>query len=299
MSIKTIHRIFFGFGGEKDLYLPYLELWKKALPDYEIKLWNAENLPLDLNPWTRKMTQLQDGVFLSDFFRWWVCKEFGGIYLDADIEIFDGKKFDTLINELEKSDEYDSLIGIETPIGGYTSHSFACKKDAKIANYMCNLYANLDALSVARKKMLVGPHITNLYFWEQGLGNKGNISSKIPIIKAGVKILPLDYFSPLQYGAKPSLEYLSQNTCLAHHYGGSWFEDDSAMALQKDAMKNTLSQKRPKLLQDYISEQDTLFTQTKIMIKKSLKWVINKIVLPKGTKRRDFFRKIFFSMVEI
>lgn len=299
MSIKTIHRIFFGFGGEKDLYLPYLELWKKALPDYEIKLWNAENLPLDLNPWTRKMTQLQDGVFLSDFFRWWVCKEFGGIYLDADIEIFDGKKFDTLINELEKSDEYDSLIGIETPIGGYTSHSFACKKDAKLANYMCNLYANLDALSVARKKMLVGPHITNLYFWEQSLGNKGNISSKIPIIKAGVKILPLDYFSPLQYGAKPSLEYLSQNTCLAHHYGGSWFEDDSAMALQRDAMKNTLSQKRPKLLQDYINEQDTLFAQTKIMIKKSLKWVINKIVLPKGTKRRDFFRKIFFSMVEI
>lgn len=299
MSIKTIHRIFFGFGGEKDLYLPYLELWKKALPEYKIKLWNADNLPLDLNPWTKKMTELQDGVFLSDFFRWWVCNEYGGIYLDADIEVFDGAKFDALIDELEKSQEYDSLIGIETPIGGYTSHSFACKKNSKLANYMCNLYANLDVLSIARKKMLVGPHITNLYFWEQGIGNRGNILSKTPIVEAGVKILPLDFFSPLQYGAKPSLEYLSHNTCLAHHYGGSWFENDSAMAIQRDAMKSTLQKSRPKLLQDYILEQNTPISYLKRNAKKSLKYIVNKIILPKGSRRRDFFRKIFFSMVEI
>lgn len=299
MSIKTIHRIFFGFGGEEDLYLPYLELWKKALPEYEIKLWNANNLPLDLNPWTRKMTELQDGVFLSDFFRWWVCKEYGGIYLDADIEIYDGEKFNALIEELEASQDYDSLIGMETPIGGYTSHSFACKKDSKLASYMCNLYANLDALSIARKKMLVGPHITNLYFWEHGIKNNGNILSNSLVIEAGVKILPLDFFSPLQYGAKPSLEYLSKNTCLVHHYGGSWFEDDSVLSIQRDNMKETLRQKHPKLLQDYIKEQNTLLSSLSRCSKKSLKWFINKIILPKGTKRRDFFRKIFFSMVEI
>lgn len=299
MSLKIIHRIFFGFGGEQDLYLPYLELWKKALPHYEFKLWNASNLPLDLNPWTRKMTELQDGVFLSDFFRWWVCKEYGGIYLDADIEIFNATKFDALIDELEKTQEYDSIIGIETPIGGYTSHSFACKKNSALATYMCHLYENLDALSIARKKMLVGPHITNLYFWEHGIGNKGNLLSKIPTIKAGVKILPIDFFSPLQYGAKPSLEYLSDNTCLAHHYGGSWFEDDSVMSIQRDAMKNNLLKKRPKLLHDYIREQSGIYSVLKKQIKYFLRWIVNRIILPKGSKRRDFFRKLFFSMVEI
>lgn len=281
-----------GGGSEEDLYLPYMELWKKALPDYEIKLWNASNLPLDLNPWTRKMTELGDGVFLSDFFRWWVCKEYGGIYLDADIEIYDGAGFDALITELENSQDYDAIIGIETPMGGYTSHSFASKKGSKIATYMCKLYENLDALSVARKKMLVGPHMSSLYFWENGVGNKGSLSLKEPTIKAGVKIYPLDFFSPLQYGMKPSLEYLSKNTCLVHHYGGLWIDDECILSNQKREMIKTLLNKRPKLLQDYIGNHRPLASFCKKWIRKSLIFVFNHIVAPLGSTRREWLKAL-------
>lgn len=300
MQLKTIHRIFFGFGGEKDIYLPYLELWKKALPHYDFKLWNASNLPLDLNPWTRKMTELQDGVFLSDFFRWWVCKEYGGVYLDADIEIYDAHKFDSLIQELEKAQEYDSIIGIESnfPIKKYTSHSFASKKNSRITTYMCNLYANLDVLSIARKKMLIGPDITNLYFMEYGNQDTQLLSTKLPIIDANVKILPIDFFSPLQYGAKPSLEYFSENTCLAHHYGGAWVDKDSSLHIWSKEIQASLSQKRPKLLQDYISKQNKIGRHIKNMSEKILKWILFTVLIPPNTKRRLYFKKILISMVE-
>ena len=298
MNLKTIHRIFFGFGGEEDLYLPYMELWKKALPHYEIKLWNASNLPLDLNPWTRKMTELGDGVFLSDFFRWWVCKEYGGIYLDADIEIYDGAGFDALITELEDSQDYDALIGVETPLSGYTSHSFASKPNSSLASYMCGLYENLDVFSVARKKMLIGPHLSNLYFWEKQIGKQGFISPKEPEIFARVKVYPLDFFSPIQYGFKPSLEYFSSRTCLAHHYGDSWIDDESALSIQRDAMRSNLLKRRPKLVQDYIQEDRGFFGKISRISKHTFRWLIHKILIPKDSRRRDYCRQLLFSLIK-
>ncbi|MGL4562686.1 MAG: hypothetical protein ACRCVW_02370 [Brevinema sp.] len=46
-SLKTIHRIYFGFDGKPDLYKEYLDTWIKELPEYEIKHWDATNLPMD------------------------------------------------------------------------------------------------------------------------------------------------------------------------------------------------------------------------------------------------------------
>jgi len=34
---KLIHRIFFNFDDGPDPFLPYLETWKKELPDFEIR----------------------------------------------------------------------------------------------------------------------------------------------------------------------------------------------------------------------------------------------------------------------
>ncbi len=292
MSLKVIHRIFFGFGGEEDIYKPYLSTWERLLPAYQIKHWNASNLPLDICPYTRALSEIQDGVFLGDYYRWWLIYKYGGVYLDADIEVVDGAKFDALINELEAS-SYEMIIGCEMRESGYTSHSMAGKKGARLAKFMCEIYENLGKLYLARKELLISPRLVALYF----LDNKEFLESKgfarnldIPIIKSGVKIYPKDYFSPISVGINPVCEDLSEHTCLAHHCGTSWVEKDSIFFAQKCRM-----QKHQKMLHHYIDEQKSLRYRLKTLPKR----VFINVCFPHNSKRRKWAKSLAHKLINL
>lgn len=294
MSLKVVHRIFFGFDGEKDIYWEYFQNWQEKLQGYEFRHWNANNLPLDINPYVRAMVRIKDGVFLSDYFRWWVLREYGGIYLDGDIEIINKDGLDVLLDELSVSKQYDAIIGIESnQKGGYTSHSMASKPHSEITKFMCEIYENLGKIYLARKELLIGPKITALYFLDNGsfVDSKGYVFGfKDPIIANRVKIYPKDYFSAISYGKTPLLEDLTQRSVLVHHYGNSWWEKDSYFFVQKQAML-----KRRKMLKDYLYEQKTL----KFRFKQGLKNFVIKILFPINSKRRLWAKSLFEKIVHM
>ena len=285
-SLKHLHRIFFGFNGERDIYTRYLETWQQQLPDFEIRSYNASNLPLDLNPYTKALSELKDGVFLGDYYRWWLIYHYGGVYLDADIEVVSGEKFRAIISELESS-AYEMIIGVEDRVnGGYTSHAMAGKKGAKLAKFMCEIYENLGKLYLARKELLISPKLTQLYFLDQGefvetKGFCGDISE--PIIKCGVKIYPKDYFSPLSVGLAPVLEDLSPNTALAHHCAGSWLESGSRF----DKHKQAFQQYQP-LLSDYVARSKS----PRFILKTLPKRLFIKLCFPHGSRRRAWAKSL-------
>ena len=239
-SLKILHRIYFGFDGKVDLYQEYLKTWEEQLPDYKIIHWNADNLPIDICEYTRELFKEKDHAYLSDYFRWWVLREYGGIYLDADIEIINGEKFNILVEELENTSEYHSFIGIDTHDGEYTAHSMACKKKSPLAQYMCEFYENLGILRIWRKTCFVAPMIVPLFFIQHGTFKKTDgkfIDCFSPTIYNNVKIYPKDYFSPISYIFQDNsldhyLEDYSSNTCLCHHYGSSWYTEKD-VAYQK------------------------------------------------------------------
>ena len=112
-SLKILHRIYFGFDGKPDPYIGYLKTWQEKLPDFEIRHWNADNLPIAACHFSRMMYELRDHAFLSDYFRWWVLREHGGVYLDADIEIVNGIIFRNLVEELEVKKKNLQADGIQ------------------------------------------------------------------------------------------------------------------------------------------------------------------------------------------
>ncbi|MDR7117304.1 glycosyltransferase [Caulobacter sp. BE254] len=236
-ALKILHRIYFGFDGQPDSCAGYLETWREQLPEYEIKQWDATNLPMDINDYVRELHAAKDHAFLTDFFRWWVLKEYGGIYLDADVEIVDGDLFDKLIDELEEADSFDAFIGIDEKTGGwYTAHSMAAKKNSDIANFMCSVYEGLGPIKSWRKKAfyLWAPQLTALYFFENdhhvdGMGTTPHIDK--PIVAGRVKIYPQEYFSPIAPGGKPgelfSINAFNENTSLCHHFACSWHDSAS------------------------------------------------------------------------
>ncbi|AMU15794.1 hypothetical protein K6Y74_30420 [Burkholderia cenocepacia] len=236
-SLKTLHRIYFGFDGKPDQFQTYLRTWEEQLPDFKIMHWNASNLPMDINPYVKKLHAEKDHAFLTDFFRWYVLREYGGSYLDADVEIVNGAVYRRLIEELEERSEYDAFIGIDEKKGGwYTAHSMASKPGSEISKFMCELYTNFGSFTAWRKKGFYfwAPQLVALYFANKGhhvdgMGTSPNIDG--PLIVAGTKIYPQDWFSPLAPTGNPAqpfvLNGLSENTSLCHHFACSWHDAGS------------------------------------------------------------------------
>jgi mannosyltransferase OCH1-like enzyme len=236
-TLKVLHRVYFGFDGKPDIFANYLKTWKAQLPDFEIRHWNADNLPMQINSYVTALHQERDHAFLTDFFRWYLLREFGGVYLDADVEIVNGNKFRTLIDDLEATSSYDAFIGIDERSGGwYTAHSMASKPNSTISRFMCDVYENFGSFKAWRKKGLYfwAPQLVGLYFANEGHNVAGMGTTpdlKEPRDVAGVRIYPQDWFSPLAPSGKTEdpfiLNGLSDKTSLCHHFACSWHSEDS------------------------------------------------------------------------
>lgn len=244
-SLKKLHRIYFGFDGKPDPYIQYLQTWQDQLPEYEICLWDSSNLPLDTCEFTRIAYSQKDHAFLSDYFRWWVLREFGGVYLDADIEVTNGRIFDQLINELDSANDIHSFIGIDSKSDGwFTAHSMASKRSSELSRFMCEVYENIGDLALWRRKVFyfMAPQLTALYFCKHGINQDGMGSHpnlEAPIVHAGVKIYPQDWFSPMRPHMSEGtggfkIDSLTDNTCICHHFSCSWHDADSPYKKARD-----------------------------------------------------------------
>lgn len=88
MSIpKIIHYCWFGHNPKPKLVQLCIQSWKKHLPEYELIEWNEKNFDIEKFQFTLEAYNLKKWAFVSDFVRIWVLKEYGGVYLDTDVEI--------------------------------------------------------------------------------------------------------------------------------------------------------------------------------------------------------------------
>jgi len=96
MSIpKVIHYVWVGPNELTPLAKRCIASWQDYLPDYELKLWNEENSPMD-HPYVQAMYAQKKWAFVSDYIRFWALHNEGGIYLDTDTEVL--KSFDDLLD---------------------------------------------------------------------------------------------------------------------------------------------------------------------------------------------------------
>ncbi len=236
-SLKTLHRIYFGFDGKPDPFVRYRQSWEEQLPEFKIIHWNATNLPMEINDYVRRLYAEKDHAFLTDYFRWYVLREYGGVYFDADVEVTNGRLFNRIVEELDDTDLYDAFIGIDEKSGGwYTAHSMASKPHSELATFMCEVYDNFGKFAAWRKKGLYfwAPQLVALYFANKhynvaGMGTSPHLNA--PIVVEHVKIYSQDWFSPISPSGRADKPFeisgLSDNTCLCHHFACSWHDDDS------------------------------------------------------------------------
>ncbi len=87
MIPKIIHYVWFGGKSFPSKIQKCINSWKKYLPDYEFMLWNEDTFNVNSCQFAREAYENKKWAFVSDYARIAVLCEYGGWYLDTDIEI--------------------------------------------------------------------------------------------------------------------------------------------------------------------------------------------------------------------
>lgn len=86
MIPKVIHYCWFGETPMSPLIQECIKSWHKYLPDWDFILWNEENSPLE-HPFVKKALREKKYAFVADYIRSYVLYNYGGVYLDTDMEL--------------------------------------------------------------------------------------------------------------------------------------------------------------------------------------------------------------------
>lgn len=104
MIPKIIHYCWFGKGLMPHSQKKCIRGWKKLMPDYKIMRWDESNFDLDKHPLAKYACKVKKYALASDVCRYNVLAEYGGIYLDTDVEVF--QRYDEFL-------QYNLFTGIE------------------------------------------------------------------------------------------------------------------------------------------------------------------------------------------
>lgn len=210
---KIIHYCWFGNGELPKLEKACIESWKKYCPDYEIKLWNEKNFDYNALPYTKQAYEVKKFAFVSDVARLQALYEFGGIYLDTDVEMFKPIE-EFLTNNGFFGFEADDYIGTAV-IGAKKNHEFI--------KTCLDYYANRQFIkSDGSYDYTSNVQILTSILTENGL-NLNNTAQDI----RDFNIYPKDYFYPMDYYSRKKI--ITSNTHTIHHYSGSWFNMSKKM----------------------------------------------------------------------
>lgn len=93
---KIIHYCWFGKGEKKELNTLCINSWKKFCPDYQIIEWNEDNYDVNKTLYMKQAYENKKWAYVSDYARMDIIYNYGGIYLDTDVELLNS--LDSLLN---------------------------------------------------------------------------------------------------------------------------------------------------------------------------------------------------------
>ena len=104
MIPKIIHYCWFGGNPLPASAQKCIASWRKYFPDYEIWEWNEDNFDVIIIPYTCEAYSVKKYAFVSDYVRFWVLYQYGGLYFDTDVEV---------IRPMDDIVECGAFMGIE------------------------------------------------------------------------------------------------------------------------------------------------------------------------------------------
>ena len=207
MIPKIIHYIWLGKGEKPKIFEKCFASWKKYCPDYEFMLWDESNVDLDFCPYIREAYDAKKFAFVSDVIRFQKLYEYGGIYLDIDVELL--KPIDDLLNQ-------KCFMGFES--AGIINPGIICGSESKNLDFeqLIKEYSQDHFIKDGKMNLkTICTRVSN-YYKKYGLTKKNKVQ-----VFDNITIYPTEYFCPMS--PVTNKKRITSNTYSIHWYFASWF----------------------------------------------------------------------------
>lgn len=215
MIPKKIHYCWFGRNPLPESALKCIASWKKFFPGYEIIEWNEDNFDVNCIPYTAQAYASKKYAFVSDYARFKILYEHGGLYFDTDVEVI--KSFDDILAR-------GPFMGFEVnpnPARAFGAVAaglgIGAEKGMELYKSVLDYYSKLSFLlpdgSYNTTDAVV--NITTRELIKVGLKDLPGIQSV-----AGITIYPVDYFNPLDDATGRLTK--TDNTRSIHWFTKTW-----------------------------------------------------------------------------
>ena len=219
MIPKVIHYCWLSGDPYPDLIQRCIDSWKKRLPDYELVLWDASRFDVNQTEWTRQAFEKRKWAFVADFVRFYALYNYGGIYLDSDVEVL--KPFDDLLQQ-------DYFFGFECGAAEDLPEAacFGAAKGLPWLKKCMDFYEKEPFIAPDGSfNQIVAPMVFKAAFEScenVSLRNDGKIRKL-----DGGSIYPDKWFSSKnRYSDKP---IVTADTYAVHHFTSAWFDRRTKM----------------------------------------------------------------------
>lgn len=208
MIPKTIHYCWLSDDPYPELIKKCIDSWMVYLTDYQFVLWDRQRSETINCEWVRQTIAKKKYAFAADYIRIYALSNYGGIYLDADVE---------LLGSLDSFLKHNFFIGFEynndlepAIFGTVAGHSWL--------TCLLNYYQNR---SFIKKDGTIDTKPLPTIFNETALQYGFKANGKMQYINnKDIVVFPCEFFSPKNIYFKKVKT--TSNTVSVHHFDGSW-----------------------------------------------------------------------------
>lgn len=208
---QIIHYCWFGRNKKSGLIQQCIKSWGNVLPEYTIKEWNEDSFDVHICPYVEEAYNAQKWAFVSDYARLWALYNYGGVYLDTDVQVL--KSFNCFLSN-------EAFTGYETKDTPVTAVMGAKKGNQTIKLFLDYYKDKNFVLQDGKYNTVTNTVIITEQLKALGMnpnGRKQNIN--------GLTIYPQIFFCPNNFSRiwnKPSPKSYS-----IHHFDQSWRAKDA------------------------------------------------------------------------
>lgn len=217
MIPRVIHYCWFGSKPlPKDLQ-DCIDSWKRFCPEYTFMKWDESNYDVHQIPYLSEAYQQQRWAYVSDYVRLDVVYQYGGIYLDVDVE---------LVRPLDSLLELSCFLGCEYGNDVNTGICFGASKNHWFIQENKKIYETHSFKDLQKTCVEITTDLLLSYGMKRQKG--------IRYIK-DIRIFPPEYFNPIHFWTG-KLE-LTDKTYSIHHAYGSWVKPSKIPMKYKIAVR--------------------------------------------------------------